>query len=83
MEERRLARETGYADLTTPTVEATTDMYHRVMDISLREVKKDRMRLMIATHNLDSVRRAIKQMKRLGISKRGGVIFGQVLGGLY
>ena len=82
VEERRLAREKGYSDLTNPTVEATTDMYHRVMDISLREVKRDKMRLMIGTHNLDSVRRAIKQMQLLGISKRDGVIFGQSLGEL-
>eukprot|EP00800_Vazella_pourtalesii_P016260 TRINITY_DN4625_c0_g1_i3.p1 TRINITY_DN4625_c0_g1~~TRINITY_DN4625_c0_g1_i3.p1 ORF type:complete len:440 (-),score=102.00 TRINITY_DN4625_c0_g1_i3:1583-2902(-) len=80
VEERRLAREMAYPDPTNPTLEATTEMYHRVMDICMREVKRDRMRLMIATHNLDSVRRAIKQMKLLGISKGGGVIFGQILG---
>ena len=79
-EERRLARELGYPDPTNPSLEATTDMYNRVMDLSLREVKRDRMRLMVATHNTDSVRRAVREMELLGIPKRDGVVFGQLLG---
>ena len=80
VEERRLARELGYPDPTNPSLEATTDMYNRVMDLSLREVKRGGMRLMVATHNTESVRRAIRGMELLGIPKKGGVMFGQLLG---
>ena len=79
-EERKLARELEYPDPTNPSFEATTNMYNRVMDMSLREVRRGGMELMVATHNTDSVRRAIRVMELLGIPKRGGVRFGQLLG---
>ena len=80
IEERKRAKEMGYPDPTNQDLEATTEMYNRVMDLALEEVKRDRMQLIVATHNKDSVLRATTEMEKLGIPKRGGVKFGQLLG---
>nr|AAA02748.1 proline oxidase [Drosophila melanogaster] len=88
-QERDRAKSLGYPDPVNPTFEATTDMYHRTLSECLRRIKlmKDcdddarKIGIMVASHNEDTVRFAIQQMKEIGISPEDKVIcFGQLLG---
>ncbi|XP_052857434.1 proline dehydrogenase 1, mitochondrial isoform X3 [Drosophila gunungcola] len=88
-QERDRAKSLGYPDPVNPTFEATTDMYHKTLAECLRRIKlmKDcdddarKIGIMVASHNEDTVRFAIQQMKEIGISPEDKVIcFGQLLG---
>uniref|UniRef100_A0A1B6FBK2 Proline dehydrogenase n=1 Tax=Cuerna arida TaxID=1464854 RepID=A0A1B6FBK2_9HEMI len=88
-QERARAAALGYPDPTNPTYEATSDMYHRTFTECLRRIKalKDRgeppqkIAIMVASHNEDTVRFAIEKMKEIGVSPEDKVIcFGQLLG---
>jgi len=88
-QERARAAALGYPDPTNPTYEATSDMYHRTLTECLRRIKvlKDKgqppnkIGIMVASHNEDTVRFAIEKMKEIGISPEDKVIcFGQLLG---
>ncbi|XP_075218493.1 proline dehydrogenase slgA isoform X2 [Lycorma delicatula] len=87
-QERARAAALGYPDPTNPTYEATSEMYHRTFVECLRRIKdlKDRgepnkIGIMIASHNEDTVRFAIEKMKEIGVSPEDKVIcFGQLLG---
>ncbi|XP_046867419.1 proline dehydrogenase 1, mitochondrial isoform X2 [Drosophila willistoni] len=88
-QERARAQALGYPDPVNPNYEATTDMYHRTLSECLRRIKlmKDcgddarKIGIMVASHNEDTVRFAIQQMKEIGISPEDKVIcFGQLLG---
>ncbi|XP_043658277.1 proline dehydrogenase 1, mitochondrial isoform X3 [Drosophila teissieri] len=88
-QERDRAKSLGYPDPVNPTFEATTDMYHKTLSECLRRIKlmKDcdddarKIGIMVASHNEDTVRFAIQQMKEIGISPEDKVIcFGQLLG---
>ncbi|XP_017085714.1 proline dehydrogenase 1, mitochondrial isoform X1 [Drosophila eugracilis] len=88
-QERDRAKSLGYPDPVNPTYEATTDMYHKTLAECLRRIKlmKDcdddarKIGIMVASHNEDTVRFAIQQMKEIGISPEDKVIcFGQLLG---
>ncbi|XP_034490099.1 proline dehydrogenase 1, mitochondrial isoform X1 [Drosophila innubila] len=88
-QERARAQALGYADPVNPTYEATTDMYHKTLTECLRRIKvlKDvgddarKIGIMVASHNEDTVRFAIENMKSIGISPEDKVIcFGQLLG---
>ncbi|KAH8286657.1 hypothetical protein KR018_005005 [Drosophila ironensis] len=88
-QERARAQALGYADPVNPTYEATTEMYHKTLSECLRRIKlmKDcdedarKIGIMVASHNEDTVRFAIQQMKEIGISPEDKVIcFGQLLG---
>ncbi|XP_068157303.1 proline dehydrogenase 1, mitochondrial isoform X1 [Drosophila tropicalis] len=88
-QERARAQALGYPDPVNPDYEATTDMYHRTLSECLRRIKlmKDcgddarKIGIMVASHNEDTVRFAIQQMKEIGISPEDKVIcFGQLLG---
>ncbi|XP_034933725.1 proline dehydrogenase 1, mitochondrial isoform X2 [Chelonus insularis] len=88
-QERARAAAMGYPDPTNPTYEATTESYHRTFMECLKKMKqyKDRgedpkkLAIMVASHNEDTVRFAIKKMKEIGISPEDKVIcFGQLLG---
>ncbi|CDQ85700.1 unnamed protein product [Oncorhynchus mykiss] len=57
--------------------------YNGSLDILLELISRDpqRYRIIVATHNEESVRRAVQRMGELGIDKDGGsVCFGQLLG---
>jgi len=63
-QERRLAREYGYEDPVNPNFEATSQMYHQCLDEVLKYTlrrKSDQIRIMIASHNEDTIRYAIKK----------------------
>ncbi|XP_026473083.1 proline dehydrogenase 1, mitochondrial isoform X1 [Ctenocephalides felis] len=86
-QERARAAALGYPDPTNPTFEATSEMYHKTLTECLRRIKvlKDagqekKIGIMVASHNEDTVRFAIEQMKNIGISPEDKVIcFGQLL----
>lgn len=61
--ERERAKVMGYEDPINPSFEATTTMYHKTLDEVLRRIiafrnkgLKDRMVIMVASHNEDTVR---------------------------
>ncbi len=63
-QERRLAREHGYEDPINPNFEATSQMYHTCLDEVLKNTlkrKPDQIRIMIASHNEDTIRYAIEK----------------------
>ncbi|KAM8962467.1 hydroxyproline dehydrogenase [Pelodytes ibericus] len=81
--ERKLARERGFSDPIQPNWEATNKSYQQSLDRMLDLIGEDRTRykLIIASHNEESVLRAIHRMEELGIDKdSGAVCFGQLLG---
>lgn len=88
-QERARASALGYADPINPDYEATTQMYHKTLTECLRRIKilKDqgevanRIGIMVASHNEDTVRFALQKMDEIGISPEDKVIcFGQLLG---
>lgn len=88
-QERARAAALGYPDPINPTYEATSEMYHRTFTECLRRIKDlkvkglppNKIAIMVASHNEDTVRFAIEKMKEIGISPEDKVIcFGQLLG---
>ena len=88
-QERERANALGYEDPVNPTYEATTEMYHKTLTECLRRIKKikdnnldpQKIAIMVASHNEDTVRFAIDKMKEIGIEPQDKVIcFGQLLG---
>lgn len=87
-QERARAAALGYTDPINPSYEATSEMYHQTLTECLRRIKdlKDkgkpnRIGIMVASHNEDTVRFAIEKMKEIGIEPDEKVIcFGQLLG---
>lgn len=81
--ERKLARELGYPDPTNPTYDATSDTYHKSMYTMLENIARnpDRSSAIIASHNEDTVSKAIKRMLELQIDPHcGSLFFGQSYG---
>uniref|UniRef100_A0A3B4VQW5 Proline dehydrogenase n=1 Tax=Seriola dumerili TaxID=41447 RepID=A0A3B4VQW5_SERDU len=81
--ERKLAEKEGCLDPIHQCWEDTNDSYNGSLDVMLEVIsqKPERYRIIVATHNEESVRRAAKRMEELGIDKDGGAVcFGQLLG---
>ncbi|KAM6897896.1 hydroxyproline dehydrogenase isoform 1-T1 [Xenentodon cancila] len=81
--ERKLADEEDREDPVHHSWEDTNDSYNGSLDEMLRAVsrKPERYRIIVATHNEESVKRAAKRMEELNIDRDGGsVCFGQLLG---
>ncbi|KAK6302153.1 hypothetical protein J4Q44_G00282060 [Coregonus suidteri] len=81
--ERKLANNEGWSEPVHESWEHTNDSYNGSLDILLELISQDpeRYRIIVATHNEESVRRAVQRMGELGIDKDGGsVCFGQLLG---
>ncbi|MEQ2298226.1 hypothetical protein AMECASPLE_003100 [Ameca splendens] len=81
--ERKLSEKEGRVDPIHPSWEETNKSYNSCLDVMLDAIsqKPERNRIIVATHNEESVRRAAKRMEELGIDKDGGsVCFGQLLG---
>ena len=81
--ERRLARELGYEDPVNESYEATAGMYNRVVDFMMeaisRSLARDRVNIVVATHNEAGALHAASKMLSLGIPPDSGhVVFGQV-----
>ncbi|XP_041038473.1 hydroxyproline dehydrogenase, partial [Carcharodon carcharias] len=81
--ERLLAKSLGYPDPIQPTWEDTNHSYQRLLDKMLRLVGEtgQRLGLVIATHNEESVRHALHRMQEFGIRQENHfVCFAQLLG---
>ncbi|XP_054454830.1 hydroxyproline dehydrogenase [Anoplopoma fimbria] len=81
--ERKLADKEGRMDPVHKCWEDTNDSYNGSLDVMLEAIsqKPERYRIIVATHNEESVRRAAKRMEELGVDSDGGsVCFGQLLG---
>ncbi|KAE8284265.1 Hydroxyproline dehydrogenase [Larimichthys crocea] len=81
--ERKVAEKEDRLDPIHRCWEDTNDSYNGSLDVMLEAIsqKPERYRIIIASHNEESVRRAAKQMEELGIDRDGGsVCFGQLLG---
>ncbi|OWR53723.1 proline dehydrogenase 1, mitochondrial [Danaus plexippus] len=83
-QERARSAAMGYEDPTCESVDATTASFHRCLKEILSRVKNeqnDRLGIMVASHNEDTVRYAIQLMKEHGIGPGDKVVcFGQLLG---
>ncbi|XP_039581709.1 proline dehydrogenase 1, mitochondrial-like isoform X2 [Passer montanus] len=81
-QERERAAQMGYEDPINPTYEKTNEMYHRCLDYVLEEIKHSRKAsVMVASHNEDTVKFALRRMMELGIHPSDKkVCFGQLLG---
>ncbi|XP_056157651.1 hydroxyproline dehydrogenase [Lampris incognitus] len=81
--ERKLAEKEGRPDPIHQSWEDTNDSYNSSMEVMLEVISQNpqRYRIIVATHNEESVRRAATRMADLGIDQNGGsVCFGQLLG---
>jgi len=86
-QERARAASMGYPDPINPDYEATNAMYNGVVDMCLtkaveqRQESHARIAFMLASHNEDSVRFAVKRMNELGVTPEDHIVnFGQLLG---
>ncbi|OXA52967.1 proline dehydrogenase 1, mitochondrial isoform X2 [Folsomia candida] len=87
-QERQRAAEMGYEDPINPNFEATTEMYQRNVNEAMTRIKRmkeigdpKKICIMMATHNEDTVRFVIKNMKEYGIKRSDRLIcFGQLYG---
>jgi len=76
-QERRLAREYGYEDPINPDFQATSKMYHACLDEVLQNIVKretGKVKVMIASHNEDTIRYAIQKMKDNQIRRGSSVV---------
>ncbi|KAJ8245871.1 hypothetical protein GJAV_G00261200 [Gymnothorax javanicus] len=81
--ERKLANQEGRPDPIHQSWEHTNDSYNGSLDVMLDLISQHpgRYRIIVATHNEVSVKRAVSRMAELGIQKQAGsVCFGQLLG---
>ncbi|KAI5617654.1 hydroxyproline dehydrogenase, partial [Silurus asotus] len=81
--ERKLANKEGRADPIHQSWENTNDSYNGSLEVMLNLISQqpDRYKIIVATHNEESVRKAVTWMTELGIARDGGsVCFGQLLG---
>lgn len=63
------------------TIEETHANYHAAIAAVLEHMAAgNRAEVMIATHNQASIEHAVSLMRKLGIRRRDGVSFGQLLG---
>ncbi|XP_007956146.1 proline dehydrogenase 1, mitochondrial [Orycteropus afer afer] len=81
-QERARAKEVGYEDPINATYEATSAMYHRCLNYILEELKHNaKAKVMVASHNEDTVRFTLQRMAELGLHPaEHQVYFGQLLG---
>jgi len=87
-QERERALALNYPDPINVDFDATSDMYHKCLIECMNRMKDlknqgkpKKIGIMVASHNEDTVRFAIENMKRLGIAPEDKVIcFGQLLG---
>lgn len=88
-QERARAKLLGYPDPTNSSYEKTSEMYHnsleecmkRVIEFKKKEMDPKRVKIMVASHNEDTIRYALEEMQRAEVGPEDGVIsFGQLYG---
>jgi len=88
-QERARANLLGYKDPINADYEATSAMYHSVLDECLRRIKAlkeagddpQKVGIMVASHNADTVRYGVKRMEELDLDPQERVLcFAQLLG---
>ncbi|CAF2584732.1 unnamed protein product [Rotaria sp. Silwood2] len=83
--ERQLAQQYGYEDPINVNFEATSKMYHACFDEVLKSAVKrnpDQIRVMVASHNEDTIRYAIKKMQDYNINHDSPLILFSSLYGM-
>lgn len=81
--ERKIAAASGLPSPTWDTYEETSVNYNRMVEFLLNHKKDspDSCGIFIASHNLDSIEKALKTMDNLGLSKNDpNINFGQIYG---
>ena len=82
--ERFLAKERGYESPIHETIQDTHDCYNSAVDFLLEHASAENGKsteLMLATHNRESIEKAIESMNKYGISRRApSTAFGQLYG---
>lgn len=81
--ERKVAKNEGRPNPIHDCWEDTNDSYNGSLNVLLEEIsqKPENYKIIVATHNEESVRRTAHRMEELGIDRDGGsVCFGQLLG---
>jgi len=88
-QERARAELLGYKDPINPTYEATSEMYHKVLDECLTRIHKlktsgedpQKIGIMVASHNENTVKYGVQRMKELNLDPQERVLcFAQLLG---
>jgi len=87
-QERARAEQLGYEDPINPDFEATSASYHRCLAECMRRMHElktqdmpQKVGIMVASHNADTIRFALTRMKELGIEPDERLIcFGQLYG---
>ncbi|XP_062859640.1 hydroxyproline dehydrogenase isoform X2 [Trichomycterus rosablanca] len=81
--ERKLAEKEGRTDPIHQSWEHTNNSYNGSLELLLNLISQqpDRYKMIVATHNEESVRKAVTRMTELGIARNAGLVcFGQLLG---
>lgn len=79
--ERQRARDLGLESPVHPTKPLTDESYHRALNCLIKEVENGTTHIIVASHNKETVQRALEQMSIGGISPTDcKVMFGQLLG---
>ncbi|XP_015706851.1 hydroxyproline dehydrogenase-like [Coturnix japonica] len=63
-----------------PSREHTDQSYAACLELALRHVTSGHVTLVVATHNVESIRGAARRMEELGIPRDGPVCFAQLQG---
>jgi len=80
-QERLRATTLGYEDPIHENIDNTNHCYNSNMSMVLNEVQRNGANIMVASHNEDSVKYAVKSMSQLGLAADANkVFFGQLLG---
>ncbi len=82
-----MAQQGNYSDPVNPTYEATGAMYNRVVSTLMKDLSADDPALgfvVVATHNEDSVRKAVGKAQEVGLldekNEGGKLAFAQIFG---
>ena len=79
--ETHLSKVHDYVSPIYPSKQATDSSYHQALDYLLSKVREGHLHLVVASHNKESIQRAVSKIKELNLSPSDGrVTFGQQLG---
>ena len=80
-QERKAAAALGYSCPVHPDKPSTDRSYHRAIEHLLNEVASGDVEVMVATHNIETLKFVLAKIYELGLTHSQGVVtFGQLLG---